>query len=137
MCNKKPAIGSSASTLSTEPNRGAGADGGRITVLRGILSHQRPPLLSFTVRSAATRSSARMKPAVHPPDAVLRAYADLLNQVFLFLRSRSHSLDQEELFDLADALHNIGGILADYGAWTDDENYRRLYLRPFDRRWQN
>jgi hypothetical protein len=78
-----------------------------------------------------------MKPVVHPPDAVLRAYADLLNQVFLFLRGRSHdkALDQEELFDLAETLHNIGGILADYGAWTDDEKYRRLYLRPFDKKW--
>jgi hypothetical protein len=80
-----------------------------------------------------------MKPVVHPPDVVLRAYADLLNQVFLFLRCRSHdkALDQDELFDLADALHNIGGILADYSAWTDDEKYRRLYLRPFDRKWGN
>jgi hypothetical protein len=80
-----------------------------------------------------------MKPVVHPPDAVLRAYADLLNQVFLFLRGRSHdtALDQKEILDLADALHNIGGILADYGAWTDDEMYRRLYLRPFDRKWGN
>ena len=80
-----------------------------------------------------------MKPIVHPPDAVLRAYADLLSQVFLFLRGRSHdkALDQEELFDLADALHNIGGILADYGAWTDDEKYPRLYLRPFDQKWGN
>jgi hypothetical protein len=43
-----------------------------------------------------------MKTVVHPPDAVLRAYADLLNQVFLFLRSRSHhlALNQEEFFDL-------------------------------------
>jgi hypothetical protein len=73
-----------------------------------------------------------MKPVVHPPDAVLRAYADLLNQVFLLLRGCSHdrALDEEELFDLAGALDNIGGILADYGAWTDDEKYRRLYLRP-------
>ena len=80
-----------------------------------------------------------MKPVVHPPDAVLRAYADLLNQVFLFLRGHSHNkaLDQEDLFDLADALHNIGGILANYGAWTDDEKYRELYLRPFDRKWEN
>jgi hypothetical protein len=79
-----------------------------------------------------------MKPVIHPPDAVLRAYADLLNQVFLFLRGRSHdkALDQEELFDLADALHNIAGILAGYGVWTDDEKYRRLYLRPFDRKWE-
>lgn len=80
-----------------------------------------------------------MKPVIHPPDAILRAYADLLNQAFLFLRGRSHgkTLDQEELFDLADALHNIGGIFVDYGAWTDDEKYRRLYLRPFDRKWEN
>ena len=78
-----------------------------------------------------------MKPVVHPPDAILRAYADLLNQVFLFLRSRSHNwaLDQEEVFDLADAMHNIGGILADYGAWTDAEKYRRLCLRHFDQKW--
>jgi hypothetical protein len=50
---------------------------------------------------------------------------------------RTIKLDQEELFDLADALHNIGGILADYGAWTADEKYRQLYLRPFDRKWGN
>lgn len=79
-----------------------------------------------------------MKPAVHPPDAVLRAYADLLNQVFLFLRCRSRDkAPDEELFDLADALHIIGCILIDYGAWADDERYRRLYLRPFDRKWRD
>jgi len=78
-----------------------------------------------------------MKPANHPPDAVLRAYGDLINQVFLFLRVRAHSDDfnHEELFDLADAMHNIGAIFVDYGAWTDDEKYRRLYLRPFDTKW--
>jgi hypothetical protein len=78
-----------------------------------------------------------MKPVHHPPDAVLRAYGDLLNQVFLFLRSRSHNivLNQEELFDLADAMHNISGVLVDYGMWTDDEKYRSLYLRPFDAKW--
>src|SRR6266700_1088726 len=78
-----------------------------------------------------------MKPIVHPPDAVLRAYGDLINQVFLFLRVRSHNkdLNHEELFDLADAMHNIAGIIMDYGAWTDDEKYRELYLRPFDAKW--
>jgi hypothetical protein len=82
-------------------------------------------------------ASTSMKPIGHQPDAVLRAYADLLNWVFLYLRGRSHGkgLDSEELFDLADALHNIGGVLADYGAWTDDEKYRQLYLRPFDQKW--
>ena len=50
-----------------------------------------------------------MKPVSHPPDALLRAYADLLDQVFLFLRGRSHgnAFDRIELFDLADAMHNI------------------------------
>src|SRR5262249_10847047 len=78
-----------------------------------------------------------MRPVIHPPDTVLQAYADLVNQAFVYLRCRSRdiALDQEEIFDLADALHNIGGIFADYGTWTDDEKYRRLYLRPFDRKW--
>lgn len=78
-----------------------------------------------------------MKSVQHPPEVVLRAYADLVNQVFLFLRGRSHAskLDQEEIHALADAMHNVGGIFADYGAWTDDEKYRELYLRPFDAQW--
>ena len=78
-----------------------------------------------------------MEPIAHPPDAVLRAYGDLINQVFLFLRTRSRGDDlaEGELFDLADAMHNIAGIIVDYGAWTDDEKYRRLYLRPFDSKW--
>jgi hypothetical protein len=56
-----------------------------------------------------------------------------LRKVFLFLRSRPS--DPEFLFALGDALHNIEGVLVSYGTWTDDEDFRRLYLRPFDRRW--
>jgi hypothetical protein len=79
-----------------------------------------------------------MKPVTHPPDTVLRAYGDLIRQVFLFLRARAHDpeFDREELFDLADAMHNIAGVLIDYGAWTDDAKYRKLYLRPFDAKWE-
>jgi len=79
-----------------------------------------------------------MRPVCHPPDPILRAYADLLNQLFLSLRGRSHSrrIDLEELHDLADAMHNIGAIFADYGDWTDDDKYRELYLRPFDEKWR-
>ena len=78
-----------------------------------------------------------MKPVRHPPEAVLRAYADLVNQVFLFLRGRSSAskIDKDELQALSDAMHNIGGIFTDYGGWTDDEKYRDLYLRPFDAQW--
>jgi hypothetical protein len=78
-----------------------------------------------------------MKPVQHPPEVVLRAYADLVNQVFLFLRSRSHTSksEQQEIQALADAMHNVGSIFSDYGAWTDDKKYRALYLRPFDSQW--
>ncbi|HEX3314856.1 MAG TPA: hypothetical protein VHR72_08205, partial [Gemmataceae bacterium] len=73
----------------------------------------------------------------HPPDAVLRAYADLINYIFLLLRitSRTDELSDECLFDLADAMHNIGGLISDYGAWTDDAKYRERYLRRFDEKW--
>lgn len=79
-----------------------------------------------------------MKTVTHPPDATLWAYSKLLNQVFLYLRGRSRGrepISGDQLFDLGDALHNISGIISDYGAWTDDEKYRELYLRPYDRRW--
>src|SRR5262249_57151683 len=68
-----------------------------------------------------------MKPVAHPPDANLRAYADLLNQVFLFLRGRSHdnALDQEHLFDLADALHQKGCPWGAFRRWTSFPCRRR------------
>jgi hypothetical protein len=74
-----------------------------------------------------------MKAVTHPPDVVLRAYGDLLDRVFLSLRSRD--VGGEELHDLADTMHNISAIIVDYGSWVDDERYRQLYLRPFDAKW--
>jgi hypothetical protein len=77
-----------------------------------------------------------MRSVVHPPDAILRAYGELVNHVFIYLRARSRGgFDGEELFDLADAMHNVGGIFMDYGGWTDDEKYRERYIRPFDQKW--
>lgn len=68
-------------------------------------------------------------------DSVVRAHARLLDSVFLHIRSRHSSFEPGELFDLADALHNISGIFGGYGVWMDDSKYRELYLRPFDRKW--
>jgi hypothetical protein len=78
-----------------------------------------------------------MKPITHPPDVILRAYGDLIRQVFLFLRihARAGDINQEAMFDLADAMHIVAEVLTDYGAWVDDEKYRALYLRPFDTKW--
>ena len=78
-----------------------------------------------------------MRPASHPPDIVLRAYSDLLSHVLVFQRGLSvmRDVSMEEAADLADAIHNIAELLVDYGVRLDDEQYRALYLRPFDRRW--
>jgi hypothetical protein len=79
-----------------------------------------------------------MTPVVHPPDVILRAYADLIDQAFLFIRANAHYASKAEgIQELADAMHNIGAIVSSYGAWTDDEKYRDVYLRPFDKRWGN
>ena len=52
------------------------------------------------------------------------------------IRSNSRFASKAEAIqDLADAMHNIGAIVASYGTWTDDEKYRAIYLRPFDQRW--
>ena len=62
------------------------------------------------------------------------AYSDLVSEVFLHLREGSFN-ESSQLRDLGDALHNISGVLGKYGTWIDDENYRELYLRPYDKRW--
>jgi hypothetical protein len=79
-----------------------------------------------------------VKQIVHPPDAILWAYSRLLDQVFVHLRYRalgSRPILGNQLHDLADALHNTSAILTDYGGWTDDEKFRELYLRHYDRKW--
>jgi hypothetical protein len=70
-------------------------------------------------------------------DPVYRAYLDLVVDAFLYFRSHvgQNTANQEELRDLADALHNISGILGDYGAWIDDMKYREMYLRRYDNQW--
>jgi len=70
-------------------------------------------------------------------DPVHRAYVDLVAAAFLYFRSNigQHTSNQEELHDLADALHNISGILGDYGSWIDDMKYREMYLRRYDTLW--
>ncbi len=77
-----------------------------------------------------------MKPVRHPPDEILRAYAELVNHTFLFVRAHSGSpKDADVVHALADAMHNVGAIFTDYGDWPDDEKYRTAYLRPFDAQW--
>lgn len=63
-----------------------------------------------------------------------KAYSDLVSWVFRAIRNGIYA-SPEELYDVADALHNANGVLADYGSWIEDEEYRRLYLQPFDSKW--
>jgi hypothetical protein len=68
------------------------------------------------------------------PERIIQlAYADLVSEVFLRIRNKNFNEDQ--LHDLADALHNISGILGNYGTWIGDKEYRRLYLKHFDTVW--
>lgn len=76
-----------------------------------------------------------MSQVAHPPDAVLQAYSALLDHIFFRLRIGCRAISHDELHDLADAMHNISGIIAYYGSWVDDEKYRQIYLRPFDEKW--
>lgn len=71
------------------------------------------------------------------PDPVHRAYVDLVAAAFLYFRENigQQTSNKDELHDLADALHNISGILGDYGSWIDDIKYREMYLRPYDSVW--
>jgi hypothetical protein len=84
-------------------------------------------------------NDASTHPIKLPPEAILRAYSDLLTHTFLFLRNTvlTKEIESQMLFDLADALHNIPNILLDYGRWTDETNFREVYLRPFDKKWAN
>jgi hypothetical protein len=62
------------------------------------------------------------------------SYADLVGHVFLCLRS-GRITNPQQLHDLADALHNVSGILGHYAAWIDDQKYRQLYLKHYDTLW--
>lgn len=64
------------------------------------------------------------------------AYADLISEVFLRLRN-GEITDKDQLHDLGDSLHNISGILGNYGAWIDDHEYRRIYLKRYDSLWSS
>jgi len=69
-----------------------------------------------------------------PAQVIQAAYADLVSRVFLCIRNRVFK-DEDQLHELGDALHNVSAILGSYGAWIDDQEYRALYLRPYDSRW--
>ena len=69
-----------------------------------------------------------------PPESrIARAYLELQAQAMIFLRSRSSDLPREQIRDLADALHTLPEFLSP-GLW-DDEEFRRLYLEPYDHKW--
>jgi len=68
------------------------------------------------------------------PDHLQFAYAKLTEYVFCHIRNGTIT-EPHQLRDLADAMHNVSGILADYGSWVDDSKYRELYLRHYDQVW--
>ena len=69
-----------------------------------------------------------------PEEIIQLAYADLVSEIFLRLRNGLFK-DPDQLHDLGDAMHNVSGILGDYGAWIEDQKYRKLYLKHYDSVW--
>jgi len=70
----------------------------------------------------------------HAPDSIQYAYAKMIDLVFVVIRSGAIT-DKQQLHELGDALHNVSGILANYGSWIEDEAYRAIYIRPYDAKW--
>ena len=72
------------------------------------------------------------QPTIPDPD-VVRAYLHLQQEAMVFLRAYSDRLPREQIGDLADALHNLPQFVWP-GLWSD-EQFRKLYLEPYDRKW--
>ena len=118
--------------MSTIPPNGDESSGHFARLLHSwVIAHQDARL------QKSSPTAGNMEPIVHPPDAILKAYSDLLANAFVFLRCLSHSgaVARQEMHDLGYALHNISGLLVHYGFPLDDEKYREWYLRPFDKKW--
>src|SRR6266536_202512 len=83
------------------------------------------------------KNVAASERSVLPPEPVVRAYLHLLQRAFLFLRLpwENEPAELAARRDLADALHNVPSMLQKYGAWINDERFRSIYLRPFDKQW--
>ena len=77
------------------------------------------------------------KPRNLAPEPYFSAYHDLLYQVATYVRVRSRGsnrLEDEELFDLMDAIHNVPEFLIEYG-FFDECSMREIFLEPFDEKW--
>lgn len=110
-------------------------------MLSWIFRRRTAPVSDFSkllrgVSKSETNASTQL-PSARAPEPVYRAYVDLVKESFSYFRMcvEQPNSNKEELHDIADALHNISGILVAYGSWIDDAEYRRLYIRRFDDRW--
>lgn len=75
------------------------------------------------------------KPKSIPPEPYFSAALYLLYQVALFIRNCAHEIEQEQLFDLGDAIHNVPESLTEYGHYFDEQEIRDIYLAAYDRKW--
>jgi hypothetical protein len=51
------------------------------------------------------------------------------------MRNCSDRIPPEQLFALADAIHEIPSALIEYGVFIDEKEIRENFLAPYDRRW--
>ncbi len=73
------------------------------------------------------------KPTELAPEPAFTAYHHMLCEVMLSLRARP-TVGPDQLFDLADALHNVPEFLTRNRGWSEAD-FRRVYLQPYDDKW--
>lgn len=80
------------------------------------------------------------RPLCLPPEPLLRAYLELIHSVFVDLRSSKRFGEEQEqyVYDLADAMHNIGFLIGEYDrGWLNDQKFRSMEIAGFDERWKD
>ena len=75
------------------------------------------------------------KPKRIPPEPYHGAALYLLYQVALFMRNYADKIEQKQLSDLGDAIHNVPESLTEYGHYFDEQKIRDVYLAAYDKKW--
>jgi len=81
------------------------------------------------------RARYPLPPKSLAPEPYMTAVAYLLYEVSLFLRSYHAQLEERQLFDLADAIHNLPMSLVAYNPECDIHFVRDLFLSRYDSKW--
>lgn len=69
------------------------------------------------------------------PEPFFSAGHYVLHKVALYVRNRSATVSDQQIRDLADAIHNLPAALIEYGHDFDEEKMRKIYFKSYDERY--